>query len=123
MKKRIYKALAVYSAVCLVLLLYYIFVTATGLGIPCIIKKITHHDCPGCGNSRALIALAHFDIKAAAGYNLFVFAELLYVLYVCGYVTVRYIKTGRYEAVVKPAAVNIAFLIMLLVWWVARNLI
>ena len=95
----------------------------TGLGIPCVFHKLTGLSCPGCGNSRALIALSHFELKKAAGYNLFIFPELLFVFYAAAYVTAGYIKTGSYKAMLRPEWLMWAFLSLLVIWGVVRNLI
>lgn len=56
-----------------------------GAGIPCVINKLTGYLCPGCGMTRALFAICHFDYKAAISYNalsLTVFPVLcIYLLY------------------------------------------
>ena len=123
MRSRVIKTVRVYVTVSAVLLAYYFFVRASGFGVPCLIKKLTHHNCPGCGNSRAVMALAHFDVRSAVRFNAFIFAEALYAVYVCAYITYRYIKTGRYELVVRPGVLNIIFLAALLIWWVVRNIL
>lgn len=40
----------------------------------CIHKHLLRFDCPGCGMTRALHSLLHFDFKAALHYNFAVFA-------------------------------------------------
>ena len=123
MKERVLKAAAAYAIVAAVLLGYYIFVRLTGLGIPCVFHKLTGLDCPGCGNSRALIALSHFKVKSAAKHNLFIFPELLFVGYTALYVTIGYIKTGSYKAMLRPAWLAWGFLALLVIWGVVRNII
>lgn len=41
--------------------------------IPCIFKKITGLDCPGCGMTRAILALLDGDIYQAFRWNMLVF--------------------------------------------------
>lgn len=62
------------------------------IGIPCIFHIITGYYCPGCGGTRAIRALAHFNIHQAFRYNalivlLFPFA-MIYLIY-------KYVFKGR----------------------------
>ena len=64
------------------------FVVATALSIPCPIKFATGACCPGCGMSRALIALLTGDVVGAWQYHplvflLLPFAVLMIALTVC----------------------------------------
>ena len=56
--------------------LYYIFVSLTGLYIPCIFRLITGLKCPGCGISHMLVNLAHFRVAEAFAENPFAFVLL-----------------------------------------------
>ena len=38
-------------------------------GLPCLFKSLTSYACPGCGSTRALRALAHFDVVSALALN------------------------------------------------------
>lgn len=50
--------------------------------IPCIFNKITGFDCPGCGITRASLALLDGNIYQAFRYNMLVFFLIpLYVVY------------------------------------------
>ena len=123
MKQRIKKTVIIYLTVAGVLLGYYGFVRLTGIGIPCIVHKLTGLSCPGCGNSRALIALLHLDFKGAAGYNLFIYPELLFVGFLLVCVTVRYIRTGKFTLRTPFEWLWVVFLVTLVVWTVVRNII
>jgi hypothetical protein len=56
----------------------------TRYGPPCPFHSMTGLDCPGCGATRALVALTRGDVAAAFGHNLFVVASLplLFVVWV-----------------------------------------
>ena len=123
MKQRIKKTVIIYALVTGVLLAYYVFVRLTGIGIPCIVHKITGLSCPGCGNSRALMALMHLDFKAAAGYNIFIYPELLFVGYLLICVTLKYIRTGKFSLRTPLEWLWIVFLAALIIWMIVRNII
>ena len=122
-KKRIIKTVCVLLALLASLLGYCMIVVFTGKGIDCPVHRFTGLECPGCGNTRALTALLHLDIKAAFGYNPMIFAELLYMLWVTVNTSVIYISTGRYKLGVKPEWMNILFLIAFVGWGILRNIV
>ena len=51
------------------------------LPVSCIFKEIFGFKCPGCGMTRALLAVLHADFKAAFGFHWMVWS--LPVLYLC----------------------------------------
>lgn len=51
------------------------------LPFSCIFKEILGFKCPGCGMTRALIALIRFDFKAAFEYHFMVWS--VPILYLC----------------------------------------
>lgn len=54
------------------------------MGIPCMFNKITGLYCPGCGITRAVIALMKLDIKTALDYNFcFVIFAPFMILFGC----------------------------------------
>ena len=56
----------------IVMILYYLKIP-----IPCIFHKITHLYCPGCGVTRMMNALFHFQFEEAFSYNALVFILIL----------------------------------------------
>ena len=57
---------------------------ALGISIPCIFRKITGFYCPGCGMTRASLALLDGDIYQSFRYNMLIFiiVPLLILFYV-----------------------------------------
>jgi hypothetical protein len=37
--------------------------------VPCMFARLTHHPCPGCGSTRAVIALLHGDVHGVLANN------------------------------------------------------
>ena len=94
-----------------------------GIGVPCLFYKVTGLLCPGCGNSRAAMALLELDIQGALGYNLLFPLEFLYIAWVYCCCCRQYLKTGRFTYRPPFVAADITLLILLLIWWVVRNLL
>ncbi len=122
-KKRILKLCAVCAALCLLAAAYCIFVSVNGRGLPCIFNLITHLNCPGCGNSRAALAVLHLDFAGAFKYNALFPLEFAYIAYVFICSARQYIKTGKayYDSPYK--IIDMITLIIVLLWFVVRNLI
>lgn len=59
--------------------------SVTRYGPPCPFHAMTGLDCPGCGATRAVLALTRGDVAAAFGHNVFIVASLplLVVVWVC----------------------------------------
>lgn len=95
----------------------------TGISIPCLFHKFTGLQCPGCGNSRAAIALLQLDIKAALQYNLLFPLEFGYLVWVYGFCCVKYLRGERFAYRPPVPAVDIMILITVIVWGVVRNMI
>ena len=94
-----------------------------GIGIPCLFYKVTGLLCPGCGNSRAAMALLGLDIRRALEYNLLFPLEFFYIAWVYFFCCRRYLKEGRFSYQPPCIAFDIFVLSLLVIWWVVRNLI
>ncbi len=93
----------------------------SGLRIYCPINLITGLNCPGCGNTRALLSLLRLDFKSMFYYNLLFPLEIGYLIRVYFISAKRYIIGGKVEYRPKSFRIDIAVLAILLVWTVIRN--
>ena len=70
---------------CIILITFFLIVISMyylNISIPCLFHKITKLYCPGCGVTRMIDALFHFNIYKAISYNAYVFSLLiLFVIY------------------------------------------
>ena len=70
---------------CIILITFFLIVISMyylNISIPCLFNKITKLYCPGCGVTRMIDALFHFNIYKAISYNAYVFSLLiLFVIY------------------------------------------
>jgi hypothetical protein len=122
MKKRFLRVALRYGILLFVGLAYYLFVSLTNLGIPCLFRLVTGLQCPGCGISRMLIALVRLDLVSAFRCNPAVFLTGPLVLFFLVRSDVDYIRTGKSSAN-KYQTFWIAELVLLLGFGIVRNLI
>ena len=109
------------AAVAAVALIY--ILARHGIGVPCLFLKLTGFQCPGCGNTRAALALLRLDATAAFGYNPLFLLEFFYLLWVLFHCCKSYLKGGRFSYTSPALWLDAAILVVLLAWWVLRNLI
>lgn len=76
-------------------ILYCILMLVSDIRIPCIFYKITGVQCPGCGMSRAILALMHGKWKQAFYYNRLSITLLPVLLLYLLYRSKKYIDDGR----------------------------
>ncbi|MDO5124667.1 MAG: DUF2752 domain-containing protein [Eubacteriales bacterium] len=103
--------------------LVFVALARLGIGIPCLFHLITKLKCPGCGNSRAAIALLRLDIFGAFSYNLLFPLEFSYIIWVYVRCCVRYVKESSFSYKTPHIALDICVLAAVLVWAVLRNII
>lgn len=114
-----------------------IIVVIIGLGILYIINPeqsvfmpkcpfhwLTGWECPACGSQRAIHQLLHGNFREAFGYNPFL---LVSVPYLSTLIWVEWFddknKFVRLKSICHDRRIVNVYLILILIWWVARNLI
>lgn len=101
--------------------LFYIF-AVNGIGLPCFFHKITGLLCPGCGNSRAAVALLSLDIEGALSYNLLFPLEFFYLAWVYLHGVKHYIRTGVFSYKPLWVIMDVTVLVAILGWGIIRNI-
>ena len=92
-----------------------------GIGIPCLFYRFTGLQCPGCGNSRAALALLRLDLPAALGYNFLFPLEFSYLLWVVLHCCRSYLKGKGFRYQPPCIALDIGVLAAVVIWWIVRN--
>ncbi len=93
-----------------------------GIGIPCLFRKLTGWLCPGCGNSRAVLALLRLDLAGALRCNLLFPLEFLYLGWVIFWCCKRYLQGKKFSYWPPVPWLDAGILAAVLLWWILRNL-
>ncbi|MBR6514975.1 MAG: DUF2752 domain-containing protein [Clostridia bacterium] len=97
------------------------YLASFGIGLKCIFHELTGFDCPGCGNTRAAVAMLKLDFSASFSYNPLFIPQALYLVWVYFSCTVRYVKGKRFAYKPKFKIIDLCFLILLIGWGILRN--
>ena len=89
----------------------------------CPFRELTGFSCPGCGNTHAVSALLRLRFKESLSYNYAYPLEFLYLFLVIVSAAKRYVKNGKFSYHPKYPAADYTLLALLLVWWIARNIL
>ncbi len=122
MKKRALKVILAGAAVLAAGVGYYILMSLTGRGIPCLFRRVTGLKCPGCGVSRMIMSLLRLDFAAAFEYNAVLLCLMLPLLSVTILFLIRYVRTGNRALTRGENALLRVLAAVLIVWGVVRNL-
>ena len=121
-RKRQHKALA-FTAVLGLAALALAFLASRGIAVPCLFHRLTGLLCPGCGNTRAAVALMRLELSAALSYNLFAPLEFFYIGWVYFFTAKHYIRTNRIAYRTPSIAFDICVLVVVVAWGIVRNLV
>lgn len=94
------------------------------LGIPCIFRELTGYDCPGCGGTRACIALLKGKIWQSFLYHpVVLYGAAVYFWYMFSH-TVEYLSEGRWKIGMRYRDIYIKIAAgIIVVQWIVRNLL
>lgn len=120
--KRRHRLLLGAAAAATAVVIFYIL-AKMGIGIPCLFYQITGWQCPGCGNSRAALALLRLDLKAALEYNLLFPLEFGYIGWVVFCCCRNYLRGKGFSYKPKLIGIDIGVLAAVLGWWIVRNVL
>jgi len=119
-KKAAKKVLIHLAIIFAVGLVYFVFCSLTGFGIPCMLKTITGLNCPSCGVTRMFVHMGHGDLNAAFHDNMFLFCTWPVIGGLLIYADYR--NTAHKKLPKWLNATLVAFIVLLLLWGIVRNL-
>ncbi len=104
-----------------ILCIYFYFDPSDNFFPRCPFLSITGYQCPGCGSQRAIHALLHGDIASAWHFNaiLLVFIPVVVVLLIA---ELKREKWSRFYAKVNSRWMIWGAAIVLLIWWILRDI-
>ena len=99
--------------------IYYIFISITGIRIPCFLKSTFGFKCGTCGITRMMVALIHLDFVKAFHCNPFMFITLLPVMAEIAYLF--YIVESQKKLPKWNKVVLYTYFVLLIGYGVLRN--
>ena len=102
--------------------LFLAFLVRMGLTVFCPVNKLTGLLCPGCGNTRATLALLRLDLKAMLRFNLLYPLEMMYIARVYILCARNYIQNGKFQYHLRPDWMDIVCLSAVVIWAILRNI-
>lgn len=122
-KKRITKIVLLTVFLLLTGLLAAIIFKKISFGVPCIFYELTKLKCPGCGNTRAVIAMLELDLKQSLSYNLMALPEIMFIFYVYIVCAKSYVRSGYFRYTADVKAFDIICLAVFILWGIVRNIL
>ncbi len=101
--------------------IFFYFFNSYNIGIPCIIETTTGLECPGCGTTRAINSLIHFNVREALEYNMLIFITIPFL----GYYFISSIYAWIFDKKVKhlPPIIIIILALIIILYTIIRNII
>ncbi len=119
--KRRLKNIIIINLALVFLAVILIILAKNGLAVPCIFNRITGFKCPGCGNTRAVMALIRFEFLKALNFNPVFPLEFFYIGWVYVISSINYMKGKRFSYQPPLKLMDITLLAVFLLWGVIRN--
>jgi uncharacterized protein DUF2752 len=121
MKPRILAGTATGAVLALLAVVYKFPPAEYGFYPRCMFYAATHWLCPGCGSTRALHALLHFDLRSALHYNA-LFSVLAPIAFLwMAFSCYRVMRYDQFPRLVIPRALMACLVVSVLLFTVARN--
>lgn len=122
-KKRIFKLSLFFLIGIIVFIAAYLIIVYTGFSIKCPFHVLTGLNCPGCGNTRAVINIIQFKFLKALSYNYLFPLEAFYMLRLLFISSKSYILNGKFRFDDSKPALDIIVIVVLGLWFIIRNIL
>ena len=90
------------------------------IGLKCPFYELLHIYCPGCGTTRMIRSLLHFDIYQAFRYNPLVFTLLFAFLGVIIAETIYFIRNKKMFNI--STKIYVILVVIIIIFWILRNI-
>lgn len=94
MKTRLIHEAKIITVLLVVGVIYFVVYSCTSFAIPCLFYKFTSLQCPACGITRMIVAMAKLDFATAYNSNQLLFIIWPFIVFHLVYAEIQYIKTG-----------------------------
>ena len=118
-KEILHRKLKNFGILILVGVAYYIWIRVTGLGIPCMTRRLTGFKCPGCGATTMVLYMAKLNFARAYRANPFLFSTLPFLMLEFFYVNI--LEIYEKKSPMWNNVILILFLIAFIGFGVLRN--
>lgn len=108
--------------VLLLIFVFFLILAFYNIRIPCIFNVITGLNCPGCGSTRATVALFKLNFKEMLSYNLIYPLEIAYLIQFGINILINYYKKGDFTYKSVSKIIDISFITIFLAWGIIRNI-
>lgn len=122
-KKRVVRCVLVIAASAAAALAAAVLFSHFGAPRLCPFYRLTGLACPGCGNTRAVVALLRLRFAESLRYNYACPIEFAYLAFVIGSTAVNYVRTGKASYRPRCPAVDYVLLGLVIAWWIVRNVL
>lgn len=99
---------------------YLLWYAWTGLGIPCVFRKVTGFRCPGCGVTHMVLHMVKLDFRAAYHDNPLIFMSIPFLLFEI--ILEEYRKYRRSRMPVWNNVLLFTYLFIIIVFGIYRNI-
>ena len=121
-RKRLKKELKLCLKILIVGIIYALWLKLTGLGIPCFFHLATHLECPGCGMTRAVMALLSLNVSEAFRLNPLSVTVVPLLIVIILKREYRYIRYDKSEFNIPETVMLTVMLVITNVFMVCRNI-
>ena len=114
------KKVVLISILVLILAIFVLLDIFEVIGLPCVFHEYLHIWCPGCGSTRMIRSLLHFEFYQAFRYNPLVFGLLFAFLGLIIAEIVYFIRNKKIFNI--SAKIYVILLVIILIYWILRNI-
>ena len=114
------KKVVLISILVLILAIFVLLDIFEVIGLKCPFYELLHIYCPGCGTTRMIRSLLHFEIYQAFRYNPLVFTLLFAILGIIIAEIVYFIRNKKMFNI--STKIYVVLVVITIIYWILRNI-